>query len=221
MNANSSVKSIYFSLFAGLLALFHGYASAESAASNELRDVVVVGNNWDGTADIFDPHTYKVIKRLNIVPDRDERMAEINDGLIRRAAFHFIRHVIGEGHDQMVDDMFTSNDGRYLFVSRPSFADVVSIDVNTGKIAWRTPVEGFRADHSAISPDGKIFLVSASMAGKVHAIDTATGKIVGGFETGDQPHESNYSADGKRIYHASIGRVFIPTSVKWLDWLKG
>ena len=55
----------------------------------------------------------------------------------------------------------------------------------------------------------------------VHAIDTATGKIVGSFESGDQPHESNYSKDGQRIYHASIGKVFVPTTASWLDWLKG
>jgi len=188
----------------------------------ELADVVVVGNNWDGTADVFDPRTFKVIKRLNIVPDRDERMKEIDDaGLWRRFAFWFVRTVPGEGHDQLVDDMFTSHDGRFLYVSRPSFADVVAIDVNGGQIVWRTKVEGSRADHAAISPDGKIFLVSASGAGKVHAIDTATGRIVGEFESGDQPHENKYSADGKLIYHASIGRVFLPFTASWLDWLKG
>jgi YVTN family beta-propeller protein len=98
---------------------------------------------------------------------------------------------------------------------------VVAIDVSTGTIAWRTPVEGARADHAALSPDGKVFLVSASTARKVQAIDTATGNIVGEFETGDQPHENNYSRDGKRIYHASIGKVYVPTTAAWLDWIKG
>ena len=196
--------------------------AATLAQAQDLRDVVVVGNNWEGTADIFDPRTFKVIKRLDIVPDRAERMKEIDDGdFKRRAFFYLIRWRVGEGHDQLVDDLFPSQDGRFLYVSRPSFADVVAIDVASGKIAWRTPVEGFRADHAAISPDGKTFLVSASTARKVHAIDTATGKIVGGFESGDQPHESNYSPDGKRIYHASIGKVYVPTTSAWLDKIKG
>ena len=30
------------------------------------------------------------------------------------------------------------------------------------------------------------------------------------FESGDTPHENNYSADGKRIFHASIGKVYTP-----------
>jgi len=193
---------------------------AQSAAT--LRDVVLVGSNWDGTAEIFDPHTFQVLKRIDMAPDRKERMEEIEKaGIKRRAAFHLIRNVIGEGHDQLVDDLFPSADGRYIYASRPSFADAVAIEVATGRIAWRTPVEGIRADHAAISPDGKIFLVSASTARKVHAIDTATGRIVGGFASGDQPHENTYSKDGKRVYHASIGKVYVPTTVSWLDWIKG
>lgn len=207
---------------AALLVWAHGVQAVEPQnADAALRDVVVVGNNWDGTADIFDPHTFEPIKRINIIPDHQQRMDEINDSLVSRAYFHLIRNVIGEGNDQFVDDMFTSNDGRYIYVSRPSFADVVAIDVNSGEILWRTPIAGRRADHAALSPDGKTFLVSASTARKVQAIDTATGEIVGEFESGDQPHENNYSRDGTRIYHASIGKVFVPTTAGWLDWIKG
>ena len=184
-----------------------------------LRDVVVAGNNWDGVITIFDPSTFEIIKKISAMPDREERFEEIYSGIKRRLAAGVIREVIGEGNDQLVDDMFTSNDGRYIYASRPSFADVVAIDVNSGEIVWRTPVEGLRADHSAISPDGKTFLVSASTVKKVHAIDVSTGKIIGGFESGDQPHENTYSEDGKKIYHASIGKVFIASPS--LDFLKG
>jgi DNA-binding beta-propeller fold protein YncE len=189
--------------------------------TTDFRDVIVVGNNWDGTIDIYDPHTYQRIKKLNAVPDKAERLEELTSSIKRRVVSTFIKEVIGEGNHQLVDDMFPSNDGRHLFISRPSFADVIALDVNTGEITWRTPIEGFRSDHAAISPDGKIFLVSASTAGKVHAIDTATGKIVNEFESGDQPHENTYSHDGQLIFHASIGRVYVPFTSSWLDWLKG
>lgn len=198
---------------------FSVYATQTTAAS--LRDVIVVGNNWDGTIDIYDPQTYRRIKKLNAVPDKEARLDEIYSGVVRRVKSTFIREVIGEGNNQMVDDMFPSNDGKYLFISRPSFADAIALDVNSGEIVWRTKVEGSRSDHAALSPDGKIFLVSASTARKVHAIDTATGKIVANFESGDQPHESNYTHDGSKILHASIGKVFVPFSSGWLDWMKG
>ena len=218
------MRTIHLSVVSALaLGVCAVAASAQGATVGDLvRDVVIVGNNWDGTADVFDPQTFKVLKRINIVPDREERLKEISEsGWKRRLLYRLIRWRVGEGHDQMVDDLFTSNDGRLLFVSRPSFADVVAIDVQTGQIVWRTKVEGSRADHAAISPDGKTFLVSASTAGKVHALDTATGRLTGEWISGDQPHENNFSRDGQRIYHASIGKVYLPFTAPWLDWIKG
>jgi DNA-binding beta-propeller fold protein YncE len=208
---------------AGLLACtLAGTASAQEPAPAVLRDVVLVGSNWQGTAEIFDPYNFQILKRIDVAPDREERIAEIKDaGLRRYLTYKLIQWRIGEGNDQLVDDLFPSKDGRYIYASRPSFSDVVALEVATGRIAWRTPVEGMRSDHAAISPDGKVFLVSASTARKVQAIDTATGKVVGEFASGDQPHESNYSKDGKRIYHASIGKVYVPTTASWLDWIKG
>jgi YVTN family beta-propeller protein len=148
-------------------------------------------------------------------------MAEIAASPDRLAYFLAIRQLIGEGHDQLVDDMFSSPDGRFVYVSRPSFADVVAFDLNTRQIVWRTPVEGYRSDHMAISPDGKRLVVSASTARKAHVIDTQTGKIVGSFESGDSPHENNFSRDGRLIYHASIGQVYTPLDEPALDSTKG
>ncbi len=195
--------------------------SLESTGNEAVRDVIVVGNNWDGTIDIYDPYTHQRIKKLNAVPDKEERLQELGSSVKRWVMSTLIKEVIGEGNYQLVDDMFPSSDGRHLFISRPSFADVIALDVNTGEIKWRTPVEGYRSDHSAISPDGKTFLVSASTANKVHAIDTETGEIRGGFPSGDQPHENTYSRDGRLIYHASIGKVYVPFTSAWLDWMKG
>lgn len=214
------IKNLISLLF-GVVMASSAFSSSLTTTDPDLRDVIVVGNNWDGTIDLYDPHTFEHIRKLNAVPDKAERLAELSSSLKRRIFSTLIKEVIGEGNHQMVDDMFTSNDGRHLFISRPSFADVVALDVNTGKISWRTPVEGFRSDHSAISPDGKTFLVSASTARKVHAIDTETGNIIGGFESGDQPHENTYSQDGTLIYHASIGKVYVPFTSAWLDWIKG
>ena len=86
---------------------------------------------------------------------------------------------------------------------------------------WRAKLEGFRADHMAIAPDGRRLLVSASTARKVQVIDTSNGAIVSEFASGDQPHENNFSADGKLIYHASIGMVYTPGDAPELDALKG
>src|SRR5215210_771397 len=191
------------------------------AAHAAPRGVLYVGNNWDGTADVVDPHSFQRLARINIVPDKEQRLAEIQSNPDRYGYFLAIRNQVGEGHDQFVDDMFSSHDGRYLYVSRPSLADVVAFDLRSAKIVWRFPVEGYRADHMAISPDGRRLLVSASTAKKVHVIDTATGRSAGQFPSGDQPHENNYSRDGRLIYHASIGTVFTPLDEPALDATKG
>ena len=203
------------------LAMVLATTGPAAAAKKKTRPVLVVANNWDGTADVIDPKRYKRLKRINIIPDIAERMAEIQADPAHYAYFLGIRQLVGEGHDQYVDDAFTSQNGRLVFVSRPSLADVVAISLRDGRIVWRVKIEGYRADHMAISPDGKRLLVSASTARKVHVIDTEAGTIVGEFASGDQPHENNYSRDGKLIYHASIGMVFTPLDDPLFDDTKG
>ncbi|MFL5781317.1 MAG: serine/threonine protein kinase [Thermoleophilaceae bacterium] len=194
---------------------------ARSRAHSKTRPVLVVSNNWAGTADFVDPKRFKRLFRLNIVPDRQQRLSEIMLAPDRQAYFLAIRQQIGEGHDQLVDDSFTSPNGRYLYVSRPSFADVVAFDLKTRKIVWRVPVMGYRADHMAISRNGRKLLVSASTANIVHVIDTRKGKIVANFPSGDSPHESNFSRDDSRIFHASIGRVYTPADDPSMEASKG
>jgi DNA-binding beta-propeller fold protein YncE len=192
-----------------------------AAAEARTRPVLVVSNNWDGTADVVDPKRYDRLKRINVIPDLQQRLAEIQADPVAYGFFLNIRQLVGEGHDQFVDDAFTSPDGRFLYVSRPSLADVVAISMRTGRIAWRVKVEGYRSDHMALSKNGRRLLVSASTARKVHVIDTRAGRIVGSFESGDSPHENNFSADGRRIYHASIGQVYTALDEPALDDTKG
>ena len=186
----------------------------DALEANGVHDVVMVGSNWDGTATIFDPHSFKVITWIDIVPDIADRLADINKSAKRRGLVRLNRRLAGEGHDQLVDDLFTSNDGRMLYVSRPSFGDVVAINMLTRKIEWRREVDGGRADHAAITRDGSTLLVSASTRRKVHVINTRDGSGDRSFPSGDEPHENNFSRDETTIFHASIGRVFLPVRSK-------
>jgi DNA-binding beta-propeller fold protein YncE len=194
---------------------------AATAASKGKRDVLVVSNNWAGTADLVDPHRFKRIKRLNVIPDKAQRVAEIEADPTAKFYYDGVRTLVGEGHDQYVDDGFVSRDGRVVYFSRPSFADVVAIDIESGKIRWRTHVSGYRADHMALAPDGRKLLVSASTARVVDVLDTRDGEIVRSIASGDAPHENNFSRDGKRIFHASIGTVYTDTDDPSQDSTKG
>ncbi len=195
--------------------------SAQAATQRPLRDVLVVSNNWAGTADLVDPRSFKRLKRLDVVPDRNQRIADISADPTAKFYYDSIRTLVGEGHDQYVDDGFTSPDGRTVYFSRPSFADVVAISLRTGAIRWRTKVDGYRADHMALSQDGRRLLVSASTAGVIDSIDTRSGQITARIPSGDSPHESNFSRDGSRIFHASIGTVYTDTDDPSEDATKG
>ena len=182
-----------------------------AGATAQPRDVMFVGNNWAGTATVVDARTHRTIRTIDTIPDRAQRMAEIVASPDKLAFYLAVQAAIGEGNAQYTDDMFTTHDGRMVAVSRPSFADVVGIDLASGAIVWRFPMEGYRSDHMGVSPDGERLLVSDSTANKVHELDIRTGEKTGEFPSGDSPHENNYTADGERVFHASIGRVYTPT----------
>jgi YVTN family beta-propeller protein len=181
-----------------------------------------VGNNWDGTADVIKSSgSFEKLGRINVIPDKEERLKEIYADPVKLVYFMAIRNGPGEGHDQFVDDMYSTPDGKSMVVSRPSFADVVSVDVETGKINWRFPVSGYRSDHMAVSPDGKRVAVSASTSNTVHVLDIETGEEAGSFKTGDKPHENVFTEGGRYIWNMSIGDVQTATDDPWLDWTKG
>ncbi|MEV7525320.1 YncE family protein [Streptomyces sp. NPDC091371] len=197
-------------------------AGAAAEPGDGLREVLFVGNNWEGTADVLaSTGDLAKVGRINVIPDKAERLREIYLNPIKLAFFLGVRETAGEGHDQFVDDMYTTPDGTAVVASRPSFADVVSIDVRTGRVNWRFPVAGYRADHMAVSPDGTKVAVSASTANTVHVLDIATGKQVGSFATGDKPHENVFSRDGRFLWNSAIGDVTSALDAPWLDWTKG
>jgi hypothetical protein len=208
--------------------------SSETTGQSAKRSVMVVGNNWDGTATIVDAKTHEVLTTINIVPDKDEEIQHVmtpSQTHPAGAAFYLaIQQAVGEGHDQYVDDAFTTPDGKYLAVSRPSLRDVVWIDIakaaaageegDPDSIVAEAEMDGYRTDHMGVSPDRRRLIVSDSTSRQVIEYSMVDETLPGGevtmgqrlraFESGDTPHENNYSANGKRIFHASIGRVYTP-----------
>lgn len=208
-------------------ATFAAYAAPpvpteEEAAAKGLKRIMFVGNNWDGTITVIDPaNQYFQIGRLNAIPDNDERMAEINADPIRKRVFAAIAAGPGEGNNQYVDDMYSNLEGTELIISRPSFADVISLSLETGEIVWRFPVSGFRSDHMAMSPDGKEVAVSSSTTNTVHLINVEDGSDAGSFKSGDAPHENHYFNDARYILNAAIGSVSSSNDLPEQDDMKG
>jgi DNA-binding beta-propeller fold protein YncE len=211
-----------FSPVAALVAALLAVPSPAIAQPAGPQEVMFVGNNWEGTVDVIrSSGGYDKLGRINVIPDKDTRLWEIYLNPVRLAYFLGIRSGPGEGHDQLVDDMYTTADGGALVASRPSFADVVSINLRTGALNWRFAVSGYRADHMAVSPDGSRVAVSASTSNTVHVLDIVTGRQLGSFATGDKPHENVYTDGGRYLWNMSIGEVNTDLDDPFWDWTKG
>ncbi|WP_020667314.1 YncE family protein [Amycolatopsis nigrescens] len=205
-------------ILAAVLAAALVSASAGAATAEQRTDVMLVGNNWDGTVDLVDAAGFGRYQRVNVVPDLRDRIAGMTPD--QYIAYLTVRNTAGEGHDQLVDDIAVSPDGRTLYVSRPSLGDVSAFDIATGAQQWFQRVSGYRSDHMALAPDGRTLTVSATTANVVNYLDTATGAVTGSTPTADFPHENRYSRDGRTIYNGSIGNVIAPDDPA-LDLLKG
>ena len=206
-----------------------------AAAPVGLRDVMWVGNNWDGTASVVDARTYKVLKRgVNLIPDKAQEIQDIQLNPVKLALFLAIR----VGPARVTTSSSTTCSPRatasYLAVSRPSFADVVWIDIRQatlglpGAIVREQQMDGFRTDHMALSRDGRRLLVFRLHREAGHRVLDGRrgarrrhrrhdGRPVAHLPVGETPHESNYTRGGKRIFHASIGRVYTPGDGTSLD----
>jgi YVTN family beta-propeller protein len=202
-------------------------ADERATTRHPKRSVMVVGNNWAGTASVVDVRTKKKLATIDIVPDLDAELMEIATTPDRLALYLAVQQVVGEGNDQYVDDMYTTPNGKYLAVSRPSLADVVWIDLRKAadgdpdSIVAEQQMDGYRTDHMGVSPDRRRLIVSDSTERQViefsmvnETLEDGTeiemGQRLRTFESGDTPHENNYSKNGRRIFHASIGRVYTP-----------
>ncbi|GGK53238.1 serine/threonine protein kinase [Planomonospora parontospora subsp. parontospora] len=207
-----TLRRLAVSLSAAAVTLAGTNAAWGTARTEPLRDVLLVGNAQAGTVSFIDGRTFQNLGSLDAIPDLEERLAAMNP--VERAGYEAVN--AAQGYRKFVDDMALSPDGRTLYVSRGNLADVVAFDVRARTILWRHKIEGFKADHAALSPDGTRFVVSALTAAKAVVLDTADGRPVASFPTGTYPHGNDYSPDGTLLYNQSIGVTSLPRAMNLL-----
>lgn len=113
----------------------------------------------------------------------------------------------GPGAPNYAQDTDVSPDGRTLYVSRGYLGDVAAFDIASGRPLWTRPLNTMRADHMTLTRDGRELFVSALVDNRVYRIATDTGTITGHFVSGVFPHDVKVSADGRRIFNTSLGRI--------------
>ena len=171
------------------------------------REVMFVANAEGGSVSIVDARTFAVLKEINVLPDGPDAQLGEDDPFTALARQGVIEEAGGRNYAQ---DQDVSPDGRTLYVSRGHRADVAAFDIASGRLLWKVAIPGFRADHMTLSEDGRRLYVSALTENYVLVVDTANKVIAGSFPTGQWPHDNHLSADGSRIFNASIGTIVAP-----------
>ncbi len=181
-------------------------ATTEAGAKRHprTRPVLIVANSYDGTVELLDARTFRRLGRpLNVIPEGrlpvDPKQRAIYPALIKN-----------RGEVNYTQEVQASPDGRVVYVSRGYLGDVAAFSLASRKELWRTQMPAVRADHLAVTPDGKRLFVSALPGTKVYALQAATGRIVGSYEAGDWPHVLEMSPSGRYVYSGSLGNQLLP-----------
>jgi 6-phosphogluconolactonase (cycloisomerase 2 family) len=194
-----------------ILALAAGAASAaERERDPKTRPVVFVANAEGGTVTVVDARRLRVLKEINVLPDGEEASPEEDP----QQSIFGQRLVEAAGGENFVQDQDVSPDGRILYVSRGHRGDVAAFRLRSGRMLWKTPVEGVRADHLELTEHGRRLYVSDLTENVVHRIRAKDGAIRGSFPTGDWPHDNHLTHDGRLLYNGSLGNILVPEEAR-------
>ena len=175
------------------------------------RPVLIVGNLRDGTVTVIDEHALRVLGRIGVTPD-----GKTPHDPAQALAYPLIVQSKGVNY---VQGLALSRGGRTLYVSRGYLGDVAAFDVGSRRLLWRLQIDGLRADHVALSGDGRRLFVSALTANEVQVIDTATRSFVGSFATGDWAHVLEFTPAGHFIVNGSLGNQLEPSGSPTRYWM--
>jgi DNA-binding beta-propeller fold protein YncE len=166
--------------------------------------VLAVGNSYDGTVDFINAVTLRRLgPPLNVLPDgrtpQNPKQAKIYPALIAH-----------QGEYNYTQEVEFSPDGRTLYVSRGYLGDVAAFNVAARRLLWRVQLPSLRADHLAVSPDGRDLFVSDLPGDSIYEISTRTHRIVASYAAGTWPHVIEFSPNGRYVYSGSLGNQLVP-----------
>jgi YVTN family beta-propeller protein len=188
---------------------------ALNATVKNYPSLVYVPNSGDGTVDVIDPKTYKVVDHFavgklpqHIVPSYDMKsLWVLNDEgweLTR------IDPATGKKAETVkVDDpynLYFTPEGKYAVVVAEALKRLDFREPQSMKLEHSLPVPCKGANHLDFSADGRYFVISCEFDGQVLKIDVETQKIVGTLKVdrGWQPQDVRLSPDGKVFYIADL-----------------
>ena len=171
--------------------------------------------------DFYDPHSWTLIKHLNI-PHRGVNHAEFSpDGKTMVASCEFSGYVVRIDLETMeitgeLDvggkpvDVKLSPDGNVMYNANENLDGVTIIDYKSPQMAEVAFVPTGDGTHGLYpSRDGTKLYISNRLGGTVSVLDFATNQIIATWTTGGSPDMGGVSSDGSQLwlsgrYHSEV-----------------
>jgi DNA-binding beta-propeller fold protein YncE len=111
----------------------------------------------------------------------------------------------GRSGQESIKGIAAHADTARLYVS--TSRRVAAYDLLTDKLVWEQSYEGRGTDRIALSPDGKTIYAPVLGAPKWIIADAATGSPIGSIDKPGNPHNTQFSDDGARVYFEAEGNT--------------
>jgi YVTN family beta-propeller protein len=193
---------------------------------------VYVPNSEDGTIDVINPATFRVVKRFrvgliphHITPSWDLRRLYVDDEgsssltVIDPRKGRPIRTI----RVPFPYNLYFTPDGRKAIVAVERLDRLDFRNPHTWRLLKSVTIPWPGVDHLDFSADGRYLLASTEYSGVVVKIDTVTMKLTGHLNVGGLPIDVRLAPDGSVFYVANQGRdgvsMINPVAMKEVGFL--
>ena len=193
---------------------------------------VYVPNSEDGTIDVINPATFRVVKRFrvgqiphHVTPSWDLRRLYVdNEGsssltVIDPRKGRPIRTI----RVPFPYNLYFTPDGRKAIVAVERLDRLDFRNPHTWRLLKSVTIPWPGVDHLDFSADGRYLLASTEYSGVVVKIDTVTMKLTGHLNVGGLPIDVRLAPDGSVFYVANQGRdgvsIINPVAMKEVGFL--
>ncbi|MDQ3910254.1 MAG: YncE family protein [Actinomycetota bacterium] len=178
---------------------------------------VYVPNVGDGTVDVIDPKSFKVVDRYavgqdphHVTPSWDMKKLYVNNEASSSLTVIDPKSGRPEGTVRVPYpyNLYFTPDGTKAIVVVERLQTLQFRDPRTWKLLGSVYVPSPGVDHMDFSADGRYLLASSEWGGVVTKVDTQEMKITGQIDLGGAPVDVKLSPDGSVFYVADQGEGF-------------
>jgi len=195
------------------------YAATESEEVSpslaHLPARVYVPNSEDGSIDIIDPVSFRVVDHYfvggiphHVAPSWDLSRLYVDTERLNLLVMIDPRTGKQTGTVPVFDpyNLYYTLDGARAIVVAEVVRRLDFVDPQSWKVIKSVPIPWAGVDHLDFSADGRFVLVSTEFSGMVVKVDTQTMEVVGAVAVGGLPVDVRLAPDGAVFYVANQGR---------------